>query len=134
MITTTDLVELNITEPELYAIAIRNLTAYFAANELKVHRLEKTGTANVYVVSLDQTYEASLLLLDSYWDRPGFEVAGSPVAFVPARNIVLVTGTADTEGVRIATYLANQWFTELGYAISPKGYVYQSGTWVPYQP
>lgn len=134
MITHADLVELNMTQADLYSLAVQNLKAYVKSQTLKVERLAETGTAKVYVVTLDQTYEASLLLLDDLWNAPIVAVVGSIVAFVPARNVVVVTGADDAEGVRIAAHLANKWFSELSYSISPSGYVYHAGSWERYQP
>jgi uncharacterized protein YtpQ (UPF0354 family) len=86
----------------------------------------------VYGLGLDQTYEASVLLLDDYWRSPGFAVAGEIVAFVPTRDRVLVTGTADAEGLRSAAALAQTWYQDGGYAISPHAYVYRDGRWQRY--
>jgi uncharacterized protein YtpQ (UPF0354 family) len=124
-----DMEEMKVNEQEIRAIAIRNMDAYFDKKGLKIQRLENTGHAKIYHVSLDENYEASILLLRKYWNKRNFDVAGRIVVFVPARNMVLVTGSGDEEGVRIAGYLANSVYREFGYAISPRGYVYEAGSW-----
>lgn len=134
MITKKDLAELKVDEATLRSIATQNLGAYFDKKGLKVRRLEKIGSAKVYVVALDESYEASILLLNKYWGQHTFDVQGQIVAFVPARNMVLVTGAGDTEGMRVAGYLASAAFKEFGYAISPNGFVNEAGSWKVYRP
>jgi hypothetical protein len=65
-------------------------------------------------VLLDENYEASILLIDEYWTRKNFDVAGDIVVFVPARNVVMVTGSEDEEGLRIASIVAQNGYDELG--------------------
>jgi uncharacterized protein YtpQ (UPF0354 family) len=134
LITKKDLTEIKVDEAAIRSIATQNLSAYFDRNGLKVRRLEKIGNAKVYVATLDENYEASILLLTKYWNQRTFDVQGQMVAFVPARNMVLVTGTRDAEGMRVAEYLASSAFKEVGYAISPKGFVNEAGSWKVYRP
>jgi len=134
LITKKDLAEKKINETAIFSIATRNLSSYFQKKQTRINRLTQIETANIYTVSLDENYEASILLLNKFWNRETFDVKGSIVAFVPARNTVIVTGSNDQEGIRIAGYLAEKGFKELGYAISPKGYVFDAGTWMPLKP
>lgn len=131
MVSKKDLAENKIDEKTIRAVATHNLAMHFEKKGVNIRRLEKIGNAKVYVVSLDENYEASILLLNKYWNKQTFDVTGDIVAFVPARNLVFVTGSMDAEGMRIAGSLANRGFKELGYAISPKGYTYDVGTWKP---
>lgn len=134
MITKKDLAEIKVDEATIRSIATQNLGTYFDKKGVRIRRLEKIGNAKVYVVSLDENYEASILLLTKYWNKQTFDVQGQLVAFVPARNMVLVTGAGDTEGMRVAGYLASSAFKEVGYAISPKGFVNEAGNWKVYRP
>lgn len=126
------LAEIGIDQKAVRSIAIKNLAMHFEAKGVEVRRLEGAGHAKVYSVSLDENYESSILLLKKFWTKDIFDVAGDIVAFVPARNMVIVTGSEEDEGMRIARYLANRGYRELGYAISPNGYKYNAGTWKPY--
>lgn len=126
------LAEIGVDEKVIRSVAIKNLTTHFEAKGVEVRRLEGAGHAKVYSVSLDENYESSILLLQKFWNKKIFDVTGDIVAFVPARNMVIVTGSEDGEGMRIARYLANRGYRELGYAISPNGYKYEAGTWKPY--
>ncbi|MFC5476370.1 DUF1444 family protein [Paraherbaspirillum soli] len=132
MITKKDLAENRIDEKTIRLVATQNLAAYFEKKGVNIRRLDQAGSAKVYMVSLDENYEASVILLNKYWNKKTFDVSGSLVAFVPARNVVVVTGSGESEGLRIAAYLANTGYKELGYAISPKGFLYEAGSWKSY--
>ncbi|HPT48741.1 MAG TPA: DUF1444 family protein [Accumulibacter sp.] len=134
MITKKDLAEIKVAETTIRSIATQNLSTYFDKKGVTIRPLDKIGNAKVYLVSLDENYEASILLLSKYWNKQTFDVRGQLVAFVPARNMVLVTGAGDSEGMRIAGYLASSAFKEAGYAISPKGFVNEAGSWKVYKP
>jgi len=129
MVTKKDMVEIKVDESAIHQIALKNLAEYFEQKALQVKRLDKIPNAKIYTVTIDQFYEASSLLLSKYWTSQVFDVRGEIVVFVPARNTVVVTGSNDKEGMRIATYLAETGFRELGYAISPKAYRYDNGSW-----
>lgn len=132
-ITKRDLAEIQVRGDALRAIARANLEKYFDRNNLHIKRLQH-GTAKIYAVAVDENYEASTLLIPRYWDKSTFDVPGKIVVYVPARNLVLVTGSEDAEGVRIASQIAKRGHAELGYAISPEGYVFEAGAWVRFKP
>jgi len=132
MLTPDDAADAQMAELDLYRLALRNLAAHVATQQLRVQQIDTGGTGVVYGLGLDQTYEASVLLLDDFWKSPGFAVAGEIVAFVPTRDRVLVTGSADFEGLRSAAALTQTWYEEGGYAISPHAYVYRDGRWQRY--
>lgn len=134
MVTKKDLAENKVDENSIHELALSNLSKYFEQKRLQVRRIEKIANAKIYTVTLDQVYEASSLLLPSYWSPQVFDVRGDIVAFVPARNTVVVTGSEDKEGMRIAAYLGETGFKELGYSISPKGFRYDKGTWTATRP
>lgn len=132
-ITKRDLAEIQVREHALRAISRANLEKYFDRNHLHIKRLQH-GAAKIYAVAVDENYEASTLLVPRYWNKSNFDVPGKIVVYVPARNVVLVTGSEDAEGVRIASQIAKRGHAELGYAISPEGYVFEAGGWVRFEP
>jgi hypothetical protein len=117
----------------LHAIAVKNLADFFEGH-VSFEPFANTGAAKIYGVTLDRNYEASTLLLAKYWNKQTFDVSGDIVVFVPARDTVLVTGSKDAEGLRIAARVANQAFQEMAYSISPAAYVYRAGKWQRYKP
>lgn len=128
-LTTRDLSERQLDIGMLAPLARKNIDAYFARHGLDIALVPRTGSARVYVVRLDENYEASILLLADYWTPARFPVRGEIVAFAPARNLVLVTGSEDAQGLRIARHVAQQAYREMGYVISPLGYVRREGKW-----
>lgn len=131
-ITKKDLTEMKLREDALRAISTANLETYFDKHKLHMKLLQHRG-AKIYAVSVDDNYEASALLVPKYWTKSNFDVAGEIVVYVPARNVVLVTGSGDDEGVKIASQIAKRAYAEFGYPISPEGYKLQSGSWIPFK-
>ena len=134
MLTKEGVKHTGVAESALRTVAVTNLGKYFSDKHVQIERLKKTGTARIYLVTLDQNYEASILLLDDYWNKKHFDVAGDIVAFVPARNVVIVTGSGDKEGLRIASDVARNAYDELGYSISPHGYRRGESGWTRIEP
>lgn len=73
-------------------IARDNLSRF--AEEFEVMNL-----GHVYKVFSGSTANASLLLLDSLWDKKHFPVRGDLVAAVPASDVLLVTGSGERKGL-----------------------------------
>jgi uncharacterized protein YtpQ (UPF0354 family) len=134
MLTKEGVKQTGVAESALRSVAVGNLRKYFSDSPVQIERLEYTGTGKSYLVSLDQNYEAAILLIDDYWNRKNFDVAGDIIAFVPARNVVIVTGSEDREGLRIASDVARNAFEELGYSISPHGYRRGTSGWTRFEP
>lgn len=134
MLTKEGVKKTGVAESALRSVAVKNLGKYFSDNQVRIERLEQTGKGTIYQVLLDENYEASILLLDHYWTKKNFDVAGEIVVFVPARNVVIVTGSEDKEGLRLAARVAQSGYDELGYAISPYGYRRSASGWTRFEP
>lgn len=134
LLTRKDLTELGADDEALHQLAVSNLSRHFEQKRARIIRLEKATNASIYTLTLDRFHEASSLLVPHYWSNRHFAVSGDIVAFVPARSTVVVTGSADPEGMRIARYLAEESYKEFGHAISPRGYRFDRGQWVALQP
>ena len=129
MITKKDLSGIGVDEKSIDQIALSNLSKHFENKKPQIKRLGNFENAKIYTVAIDQFYESSSLLIKQYWTSKNFDVQGDIVTFVPSRDLVIVTGSQDKEGLRIAAYLAQKAFNELGYAISPNGYLFENGAW-----
>lgn len=123
-----------IEQSALRSVAVKNLQRYFNDKKVQIQKIEQAGKATIYQVTLDENYEASILLIDDYWTKKNFDVAGDIVVFVPARNVVMVTGSEDKEGMRLASIVAQNGYDELGYAISPFGYRKGATGWQRVEP
>ncbi len=88
------------------------------------------GDATLSMLTAGGNFEASLLLFDSLWTAENFPVKGDIVVFVPARDVVLVTGSEDDEGLRKAREIVdgNEW----SYAISIRPFIRVDGAWQIY--
>ncbi|WP_163401534.1 DUF1444 family protein [Flavobacterium fluviatile] len=89
-LTQEDFKKLNIKQKELKTIAIKNLSESI--------EIEKHGENGYYVLLADGNYESSLILLD-IWYKENFDVKGEIVVGIPARDLIFITGTNDTEHI-----------------------------------
>lgn len=129
-----DVEKLGLAEESLLALARANLDAYYREYGASLSKLDTGGQGDLYLLSVDENYEASGLLSTRLWDKQNLPVAGDFVAFLPARNLMLVVGSEDAAGLELAARLARDAYMELGYAISPYGYVLSERGWIRYEP
>ncbi|MEO0345837.1 MAG: DUF1444 family protein [Pseudomonadota bacterium] len=120
-----DIEALGIQGKELQIRALDNLLAYLP-------EIGREGDDSLSMVLADGNYEASLLLYDEIWSREVFRVAGDIVVFVPARDVLLVTGTEDEAGLARARGLVSE--NDFSYAISPHAYVRTADGWARFEP
>ena len=120
--TQSDLVELGVEQSSLREAALTNLQ-----NVLQHVQLEG-DPASLSMLVADGMYEASMLLFDGIWSKQQFPVKGDIVVYVPARDVVLITGSEDM--VSLAT-IQEILFDKQGFAhpISNSGFVFKSGKW-----
>lgn len=78
--------EMGVSSEDLHSIAVQNLTK--TEKEIKIHK--GTGYS---LITCDGSLEASLLLHEGIWSYISDEIGGSVVASIPARDVLLVTGT-----------------------------------------
>jgi len=78
--------EFGLEAAELRSLAVRNLTRRRPVPQIR------QGPAGVGFV-LDGDLEASLLLVDDLWDRIAPQLPGDLIAAVPARDVLMASGT-----------------------------------------
>ncbi|WP_299119264.1 DUF1444 family protein [uncultured Tenacibaculum sp.] len=83
--------ELNIDFKSIKETAIKNLNS-------TISKIEKHGENGYFMLTAGGAYEASLILLD-IWNKENFPVNGNLIVGIPARDVVLITGTNDKENV-----------------------------------
>ncbi len=120
--TQSDLVELGVEQSSLREAALTNLQ-----NVLQHVQLEG-DPASLSMLVADGMYEASMLLFDGIWSKQQFPVKGDIVVYVPARDVVLITGSEDMVGLATIQEIL---FDKQGFAhpISSSGFVFKSGKW-----
>ncbi|SHF30835.1 DUF1444 family protein [Dysgonomonas macrotermitis] len=108
-----DFQKLNIEKPKLLETAIDNL-------KRKLEGLvNKVGDDGLYGIAAGGDYEASLILFDNIWTKEFFPVDGKFVIAIPNRDLLLIAGSNDTEGVEKIRQLAKQYNAEGNYPICP---------------
>ena len=120
-----DIESLGIQGKELQIRALDNLLAYLP-------EIGREGDDSLSMVLADGNYEASLLLYDEIWSREVFRVEGDIVVFVPARDVLLVTGSEDKDGLARARDLVSG--NDFSYAISPHAYIRTADGWARFEP
>lgn len=114
-------------------IAKNNLDAYYIKIGISVSKLDTKGQGNIFLLKVDDNYEASALLSSKIWNKENFPVEGSFVAFIPAKNIMFIAGSEDIKGIETAMNLSFRGYSELGYSISPYGYINKDQKWIRFE-
>ena len=83
--------DVGVSPQELRALAIENLRRILPKIEMRVGD-------HVLLVSAGGDYEPSLLLLDEIWSGGQIKVNGDIVVAIPARDVLLITGSRDRTG------------------------------------
>ncbi len=69
--------------------------------------IERSGDDKYYMITAGGNYESSIILLD-IWDVENFPVDGNIVIGIPARDILLITGSNDSENLHRMYDVVNQ--------------------------
>lgn len=109
-------------EPEFETIAKDNLRRIMVQPTIEAYPTFAT-------VSAGDSYGASLLLIDEFWSADEFRFRGDIVVFVVARDLLLVTGSEENEGVEAAMKIAHNMIGQVAYAISASPIVRRDGKW-----
>lgn len=115
-----DLDEAHIEKKELRTLACENLKRLLP-------KIERHGTNGLYMIVAGGDYEASLLLLDSIWTDIRKEVRGDVVVAIPSRDLLLVTGSEDSQGVEKVKKMVEDSFAQGAYRLTKKLFVFRNG-------
>ena len=121
----SDLEELELSAPELRALAVANLSG-------RVSEVTVKAIGPLHFVELDGTYESSLLLLEPFWSEVAAQVGTSPVAAVPTRSLLLFASSSDEEAVARLREGAKRFESEAGYPVSHQLVRRDGGSWKPF--
>jgi uncharacterized protein YtpQ (UPF0354 family) len=113
-----DIEEANISLDELRTIAIENFK-----NQISI---EKHGENGYFMLVADGTYESSLILLN-IWDKENFSVNGNIVIGIPARDLLLITGSQDSEGLHKLFDIVENISNTGDHLVSDKLFEYKDG-------
>lgn len=112
--------ELEVDRDQLKERAIANL-------ERLTGEFEVMGGDGIYLISAGGDYEASLLLVSDLWDREQMPVEGDFIAAIPARDLLIVTGSENPEGIRRVREMASEGAAQFSYRLSPVLFVRKNG-------
>jgi hypothetical protein len=91
--------------------------------------MERHG--GIWISTWNDVYDASRALLTDMIHR--LPVHGEPVAVIPSRNNLLVTGSLDDEGVALIATLAAGILEEEARPLSGQLLILRDGMWMPFQ-
>lgn len=91
-------------------------------------KIEQRGANGLYILTAGGDYEASLLLLDSIWTNTQIEVKGDIVVAIPTRDLLLVTGSQDREGIEKVKRMVKEASNGGAYRLTQKLFIYRRGS------
>jgi uncharacterized protein YtpQ (UPF0354 family) len=124
-LTTEHLGELGLELKELRPLACTNLKRLLPEPDIQVDN-------GIYRIKAGGDYDASLILLEDFWNFAKIDVDGELVAAVPARDFLLVTGSQDTVGMTRLKQLAQSIASKAPYRLTPKLFVRRHDRFVPF--
>ena len=115
-----DLEKAHINRSELRSLACDNLKRLLP-------KIEQQGGNGLFMVTAGGDYESSLLLFDSIWQDFQKEVRGDVIAAIPTRDLLLVTGSKDQQGIEHLKQMVQKASAEGSYRLTTNLFVYRNG-------
>ena len=112
--------DIGVSRRDLRALAVRNLRRILPDVMMQ-------GTTSVLMFTAGGHFEPSLLLLDDIWSSGQLKVDGDIVVAIPARDMLLVTGSRDRAGLEKVRELATRFAAEGPYTLIDTLFVYRDG-------
>lgn len=99
--------------------------------------MQAQGNDGTYMLIADGNYEASLLLFDDIWTgdiwhNGTLPVTGDLVIAVPSRDLLLVTGSRDKDGLALVREIADETVAEDPYSLTSQLFIYRDGRFQPF--
>lgn len=117
--------ELGVERSKLRALAIENVMRLMP--KIESHQLSE----GAFMVRSHGDYGASLILVDNIWSNDQFKVNGDIVVAVPAKDIILVTGSRDRKNLKVMRQFANK-LANGSYGLIDTLFVYRKGRFVKF--
>jgi uncharacterized protein YtpQ (UPF0354 family) len=115
-----------IPKDSLLPIGLRNLDA-------ALPEIQRNGANGLYMITAGGNYEASLILMKSLWDDTLLQVDGKFVIALPNRDMLLVTGSNNKEGIQKLKQMAAQMYKTGSYHLTPDLFTWTGSRFEPYQ-
>jgi len=120
-----DVADLGLKTGELRGLAVANLKKLLPKVEVRQGAL-------VSIITAGGDYEASLLLLDHIWSSRQLVVDGDIVVAIPARDLLLFTGSRNRAGIAKLREVASEAARDASYRITDRLFVYRDGSFQPF--
>jgi uncharacterized protein YtpQ (UPF0354 family) len=117
--------DLGVARADLRALAVKNLLRILP----KIERRQHDDAFSI--ISAGGDYEASLLLVDDIWSSGEIKVEGDIVVAVPARDVLLVTGSRSRKGLKAVRAMAAE-LAKGQYRLTETLFVYRNGKFVKF--
>jgi hypothetical protein len=118
-----DLKKAGIERGKLRALAVENLRRLLPKVELH-------DAGEIKMLTAGGNYEACLLLLDNIWDAKTLGVNGEIVVAVPSRDLLLITGSHNEQGVAQMREIVEEVVGENPYSLTSELFVHRKGRFV----
>jgi len=79
------------------------------------------------MISAGGDYEASLLLIDDIWSAGQIKVDGDIVVAIPAKDVLLFTGSCNRKGLKAVRELVAKFVAQQRYTVSDALFVFRNG-------
>lgn len=116
-ITKPEFDKLNIAKDMLLDLAVNNLIRILPD-------LQKFGEDGCFAIAAGGDYEASLILLKSIWSKEYLDVDGDFVIAIPNRDLLIITGSNNKNGIERVKGLATEMYQKENYQISPDLFIW----------
>lgn len=85
------------------------------------------------MVNAGGVYEASLILLPSIWTKENFPVDGDFIVAIPTRDLLMITGSKNKEGIDKLKEIVNDAYTNGNYQVSSNLFRWTGKTFEKYE-
>lgn len=104
-------------------ISFDNLKELAIENLKRIITIERHGENGYFMLTAGGNYESSLILLD-IWTKENFDVTGNIIIGIPSRDLLLITGSNDTENLKRIIETVAKINTEGDHLVSEKIFEY----------
>ena len=120
-----DLEKIGVPPRALLDLAKRNLKRL--AESYKTHFVDP-----FWVIEIDRKHEASMLLLDQWWDDTYLGVSGDVIAAIPANGILAIGSADEWDQVDRLRQMASSNYAKQSYGVSSQIFIRRNGRFYPY--
>lgn len=110
--TQEDFSKLSIPKDSLRSLAVKNLKEILP-------EIQSKGDNGTFMVTAGGDFEASLILFTSIWTNNNFKVNGDIVVAIPNRDMLMITGSKDEQGIKTIKDITDDSFANGNYQVSP---------------